>query len=762
MTRAARLLASCFLPVSLTLDRPISTSGGLIVGVLLLAGLVAWLLWRRMKSAVRDTEARAALEAERLSRVAAEAQARDAETQAALEREQADRQAAEARVRSAEAIAQAAEISAQVLDGATHALFAVDLDGRVTLVNRCTCSMTGRPAEALIGLPVEEMFAPDCRIEVEARRRVALATGAPVSLRGAEFLRGDGQTVPVRSNFAPLRRGDQVVGLVGTAEDNRERRATEIQLSRMAAVIEQSSESILITDLDEQIVYVNPAFERASGYRARDLLGRDFRIVRSEAGGGAPRDMDRALSRSVRSGGTWQGIIIGRRSDGLLYPERATVFPIRDRSGRIINFASVTRDITQEQKLEEQLLQSQKLEAIGQLAGGIAHDFNNILTVINGYAGLALLTLPHETPLWRHLSEIKREGARAANLTRQLLAFSRKQRIEPRRLELNDLLLDLQQLLSRLIGENTELRVEPGGPALVLADPTQLEQVFVNLVVNARDALDESGTRERHISITTELVDLDAETVSRLHGSTVGPHVQIEVADTGSGMSEDVISKIFEPFFTTKPVGQGTGLGLATVYGIVKQNGGSIFVDSEPGVGTTFRIYWPRQARPIALGDPARPEGVGDSVLAATPIPLPQGRGETVLLVEDEAAVRGFAVLTLRALGYTVVEAADGREALEWVEQADGPLDLIFTDLIMPHLGGRKLVEAVRPIRPGARVLLCTGYTDPPDRAESGGAKWPQLQKPYSPEQLAFRIRDVLDGPPMGGLIPAPPPEAAP
>jgi PAS domain S-box-containing protein len=391
------------------------------------------------------------------------------------------------------------------------------------------------------------------------------------------------------------------------------------------------------------------------------------------------------------------------------------------------------RLIEVEREKEEQLRQSQKMEAVGQLAGGIAHDFNNLLTAIIGYSEMTLRRVEPESPVWRNVEEIRKAGTRAASLTRQLLAFSRKQVLQAKVLDINSVVVEMNKLLRRLIGENIEL-LTLLAPDLgrVKADPGQIEQVLMNLVVNARDALADGGK----ITIETTNVDLDDDSDGSHASVTPGEYVLISVSDTGTGMDAATQERIFEPFFTTKAVDKGTGLGLSTVYGVVKQSGGNISVSSEVGTGTTFKVYLPRV------------EATTDDGLTEGAIPCVALGTETVLLVEDEQMVRHMARHILEVSGYTVLEAASGREAMEICKVHDGPVDLLLTDVVMPHMSGPRLSEQVMKIRPGISVLYMSGYTD--NAIVHQGVLdegVPFLQKPFSPDALALKVRECLDSP---------------
>ena len=406
--------------------------------------------------------------------------------------------------------------------------------------------------------------------------------------------------------------------------------------------------------------------------------------------------------------------------------------PLVDANGRADQVLVVSTDITERRRLGEQLLQSQKMEAVGQLAGGVAHDFNNLLTVITSYSALLLGDLAEGDPRREDVTEIKQAADRAAGLTRQLLAFSRKQVLQPRMLDLNQVVAGTEKMLRRLIGEDIDLvTVEGSNLGLVHADAGQIEQVIVNLAVNARDAMPGGG----RLTIETANVELAADVASRRLDTRAGAYVMLAVTDTGTGIPSDALPHIFEPFFTTKERGKGTGLGLATVHGIVKQSGGDVWLYSEPGQGTTFKVYLP-----LMEGDASTvaPEGARRAV-------APRGT-ETVLLVEDDAALRQLARRVLEGQGYVVVEATNGRHALEACDGYSGRIDLVLTDVVMPELGGRAVAERLAERWPSVRLLYMSGYTDD-DVVRRGvlDTRAAFLQKPFTPEVLARKVREVLD-----------------
>jgi signal transduction histidine kinase/ActR/RegA family two-component response regulator len=399
--------------------------------------------------------------------------------------------------------------------------------------------------------------------------------------------------------------------------------------------------------------------------------------------------------------------------------------------GAVVRYEGMNEDITQRKLLEEQLTQSQKMEAVGLLAGGVAHDFNNALSVITGYSGLLQMRLPADDPLVRYAEEIAKAAHRAAGLTRQLLAFSRKQVIQPVILDLNSLIVEMEKMLRRLIGENIEIFITRDvGLARVKADASQMEQILMNLAVNARDAMLQGGK----VTIRTENADLD-ETYSLQHlHFKPGRYVILSFSDTGCGMDKETLARIFEPFFTTKEPGKGTGLGLSTVYGIVKQNGGYISAYSEPGQGTTFKIYLP-QAEGTVQSTPA----------VRTAEILPPRGSETILLVEDEEALRTLARNCLENQGYCVLEAADGNAAIATAEKHSGPIQLLLTDVIMPGMNGRDLADRLTELRPTIKVLYLSGYAS--DLIAQYGVLDPQillLEKPFTLRALLIKVQEAL------------------
>jgi nitrogen-specific signal transduction histidine kinase/ActR/RegA family two-component response regulator len=411
---------------------------------------------------------------------------------------------------------------------------------------------------------------------------------------------------------------------------------------------------------------------------------------------------------------------------------RCSGWPIRDESGRVVLLELFAENVTERRALERQLRTAQKMEAVGRLSGGIAHDFNNLLGVIIGYSQVLKRSLKPENPLYEHAEEIEKASQRAVSLTRQLLAFSRQQVLEPVILNLNTLVSDMEKMLPRLIGEDIALTLALD-PALaqVKADPSQVEQVIMNLAVNARDAMPDGGK----LIIQTANVDLDTAYTHQHPGSRVGSYVMLRVTDTGTGIEPEIQAQIFEPFFTTKERDKGTGLGLATVYGVVKQSGGYIAVDSEKGKGASFSVYLPLVEHAVTSPD------------LSDELPARSARGsETILLVEDEESLRKLADMFLRDRGYHVLTAADGVQALQVARQHPGPIHLLLTDVVMPGINGRVLAERLAPSQPGMKVLYMSGYTDSFIAGHGVLEAGSHLQhKPFTEEALTRKVRELLD-----------------
>ncbi|MDY3555235.1 PAS domain S-box protein [Gemmata sp. JC717] len=654
---------------------------------------------------------------------------------AAAVRDVSDRAAAEAAGRAAaEAERRAWEQTRATLDALPAQIALLDPAGAIVAVN---AAWRRSAADGDIGAPYLGVRA---RIWTGTRaadeRHVGDGLGAVLAGTAAEFvceyLYGTHQGPRwCRLVVTPVRT-DRVTGAAVTHIDVTERKAAEQALRFRERAITSTAQGFVICDFlapDRPLTYVSPGFERITGWAAGDAIGRNCRFLQG-------RDTDRAAVdrlRAAQAAGEACAVeLLNYRRDGSPFWNGVSVSPVRDEAGRVTHYVGVLSDVTARRQLDEQSRQGQKMEAIGRLASGVAHDFNNLLTVINGYTEILLSELPPGGRAHQLLREVWDAGERSAGLTRQLLSFSHKQVLRPQDLDLNAAVAGAESLLRRLIGEHIRLVTWPGADAgAAHADAGQFQQVLMNLSINARDAMPAGG----QLTIRTGAFDLGADHPRARLGAPPGRYATLSVSDTGCGMSAEVKDHLFEPFFTTKGVGKGTGLGLATVFGVVQSNGGWVEVESEPGAGTTVCVYLPQVAAP----PPPPPE----------PPPARPPRGaETILLVEDEDGVRALSRCVLAACGYTVLEACDGEEALR-LARAQGPsIQLLLTDVVMPGPSGREVAEEIRGRHPATKVLFVSGYTD--DAVVTRGVfqdRMHFLHKPFSPHALALKVREVLDAP---------------
>jgi PAS domain S-box-containing protein len=585
--------------------------------------------------------------------------------------------------------------------------------GKIILANRAAKEMFGIGATAVPKIYSLIDFAfPERRAIAEELIRELSSRAVRVAPRETKLVRPDGQLLDVEIAASSYSH-EGVLTIQVVLRDISRRKHDEEENARLIRAIEQVCESIVVTDLDARIVYVNPAFERISGYCREEVLGNNPRVLKS---GQHSNDFYVQLWATLKAGESWSGRFVNRTKSGRLYTEEATISPVTNRNGEIINYVAVKRDVTLETEMQEQLHQSQKMDAVGRLAGGVAHDFNNMLMVIVSYAELIANSLPEAHPLRAHTSQILLAAQRSSALTRQLLAFSRKQVLAPQVLDCNTILTETTSMIRRLISENIELRCRLE-PELwpVRADADQLVQVILNLCVNSRDAMPNGGT----IVLATRNYHVDRG------------FVEISVSDTGIGIPADLQEKLFEPFFTTKERGKGTGLGLATVYGIVQQSGGHIRVESSPGQGATFTIYLPRCLEPASASTPPANRPVLD------------GRS-LVMVVEDEGALRQAITEHLRKHGYQVIHAPDGIQALDLLSR-NPDVAILISDLIMPHMGGRELARLALARLPHLRTIFMSGYADQAlDPSDAGGSPTNFLQKPFAMDHLLTRIAALI------------------
>ncbi len=603
-------------------------------------------------------------------------------------------------------------------------------DGRFLEINQRFCDIIGYAHEEICDRNFQAITHPDDLAADLKQMRRMLANEIHTYALEKRYYRKDGECIWVNLSVSLVREPTgEPKYFVSVVEDISARKRAEAERSRLFKAIEQMAEMVLVTDLAGTILYTNPAFEKISGYTCAEVLGQNPRRLKS---GKHDAEFYRQLWETLKRGEVWHGHFINRRKDGALLEQEATISPVRDASGVIVNYVAVCRDVTREQELERRVLQSQKMEVIGQLAGGVAHDFNNILAAMMMELSLADTEKDLPGEIREILGELKASVERAANLTRQLLLFSRRQVMQPVDLDLNELVTGLAKMIQRLISEEVrlELKLHPA-PLLTHADAGMLDQVLMNLAVNARDAMPNGG----RLVIETGSKLLDETGLGFQPEAVPGRYVVLSVSDTGAGISPEVMPHIFEPFFTTKAVGKGTGLGLATVFGIVKQHGGWIKVYSEPQRGTHFQIFLPA----CKEADHGR----------ATSFPqfIPRGGTETILLVEDERPVRVATRMVLERHGYHVLEAAHGVEASNVFAAHPGRIHLLLTDLVMPEgVGGRELATRLLERDPNLRVIFTSGYS-----GEIAGRELNLqpgqcfLQKPSPPKELLETVHRILN-----------------
>jgi len=551
-----------------------------------------------------------------------------------------------------------------------------------------------------------------------------------------EEYRKNGSKIWVELSLSFIRdQAGRALNILSVSRDVTERKVSEQTLLQLSQAVEQSPSVVIITDTKGNIEYVNNKFTEVTGYLLYDVIGKNPRILKS---GETPSEEYKALWDTILDGKEWHGEFHNKKKDGSLYWESATISPIKDVNGKIISFLALKEDITtqkqteiEQKNLREQLLQAQKMESVGRLAGGVAHDFNNMLGVIYGHADLAMEDMKETDPLFRHMELIKSAAEKSANLTHQLLAFARKQPVAPKVVDLNDSISDMLKMLRRLIGEQIILAWLPGGDLWKISiDPSQIDQILANLCVNARDAISGNG----QITIETANQKFDEKQCKIHTGYLPGEFVQITISDSGSGMDEETIKLIFEPFFTTKEIGKGTGLGLATVYGIVQQNNGFIDVQSSPGKGTSFRIFLPK------LNYDA------DEVKTSVKTKMLRGNNEVVLIVEDQEEILEMTINLLENIGYKVLSSSSPNQAIEITSDYTGTIDLLITDVIMPEMNGKELSEKIQRRFPKIRTLFMSGYTDDilaPHGIMVDGMHF--IHKPFLMKDFANKIREIID-----------------
>jgi two-component system, cell cycle sensor histidine kinase and response regulator CckA len=620
-----------------------------------------------------------------------------------------------------------------IIDGVPALVFSVDRQYRYTSFNAGHAALM----KAIYGASIQQGHSMLDYMTVAEDRETArhnldrAAAGEHLAEEGYS-----GDELRTRRYFhvshSPIRTDQgEIIGVAVLAQDMTERRSADEALhaseERYRRFVEDDVAGVFITTRDGRVLTCNPAFARMFGFASvGDVLATNVVTIYQDH---AARDA--VLAELQARGRIDEREMAWQRLDGSPVAAVETAIGDFDAAGDLVAIRGYVIDVTERKRLEEQLRQSQKMEAIGRLAGGVAHDFNNLLTAINGYADILAAGMAPDDERLADVEEIRKAGDRAAALTRQLLAFSRRQVLKPAVIDLRNVVAGIAPMLRRLVGEHIELRApQTLDLGRVRADPSQIEQVLLNLVVNARDAMPAGGT----LTIETANSELDDE-YARTHPPAVpGPYVLLAVSDTGTGMDETTMAHLFEPFFTTKALGEGTGLGLATVYGIVSQSGGHVTAYSEPGHGSTFKVFLPRVADTVEPHTPALAQPAA-------------GGAETILLVEDEDAVRSFVERVLGRLGYTVTTAHSGDEAFALAADHAGPIDLLVTDVMLPGLVGSEISKRLTALRPSLRTLFISGYTE--DSIVHGGELGPGvafLSKPFTPDALGHAVRAVLDG----------------
>jgi len=651
--------------------------------------------------------------------------------------------------RSAKSIADIA-LSMDLLEALPDAIVAVDNDGTIVQVNSQTQELFGYLRDELIGQKIE-MLVPERHRSQHHHHREGFAQTPKTRRMGADLdlygRRRNGSEFPVEISLSPVSTETGAFVLSAIRDiSNRKRIAEELRRaneelhqrtteqlgeyrSRLASIIDSSEDAILSKGLDGTITSWNRGAEHIYGYAPEEVVGKHISLLLPAD---RPDEIPEILRKIARGERIEHHESVRVTKDGRRLDVSISVSPLRDAAGEIAGASAIARDITAQKRAEDQLRQAQKMEAIGRLAGGVAHDFNNILAIITSCTEFLRDRIDPSAEPSVYVENIRKALERGTSLTRQMLAFSRTSAIQPRILDLNERLREISKLLRPLLGDDVEILIVPrSSSALIEADPGQLDQIVVNLAVNARDAMPRGGK----LILETSAVRFDEDFAEQHQAMPAGKYVLLAVSDTGIGMDEATVSRIFEPFFTTKEAGKGTGLGLATVYGIVKQNGGNILVYTEPGQGTTFKIYLPSAEHKIGLASQPEAEVVS-----------PKRQGTTILLVEDDEIMRSLTRKLLEEHGYAVAEADDGKSALEWVESHPGEIDLLLTDVVMRRMSGPELAQRLSAPYPSLKVVYMSGYTgELMANREVLKPGVTLLEKPFSRTALLNTIHTTLE-----------------
>jgi PAS domain S-box-containing protein len=629
--------------------------------------------------------------------------------------------------RASEALRASEEHLRAILESTGEGILVIDRHGRVTHANQRFAEMMSIPDDLLAErnedctwrFITEQLLIPEAGLALTSHiHQSAEAVSDSLMLK-------DGRIIELFS--CPLIKSTEVIGRVWSFRDISQRKQAEATLERLGKAIDHTSDVILTSDPHGVITYTNPAFERVTGYRRDQVIGRKVSLLKS---GKHDQQFYRDLWMTITSGRSWRGRITNKRRDGTLFTEQTTISPVLSESGEVVSYVKVSRDISAELGLEEQLRQAQKMELFGRITGGVAHDFNNLLTPILGFVDVLLLSSSEHDPGRDKLLQVRKAAGRARDLTRQLLAFGRKQVLEMKPADLNRIVTDFHKMLRRTIREDIDIAVELRATGNIMADVAQIEQVLMNLAVNAQDAMPHGGK----LTIRTDDIDLGTEDAEAHPELRPGPMIELVVSDTGCGIDADSLQHVFEPFFTTKEDGKGTGLGLATVHGIVKQHDGCIMASSRPDEGTTLKLVFPRII--------ADTKGAGEQ--QARPRP-PTGR-ETVMVVEDDEQVRILVTSVLEMHGYSVIEASNAEECLCLADEYQGTIHLLITDVVMPGMNGRELYECLFTRMPQLKVLFMSGHAE--ETIYNTGVldrDTTFLHKPISMHALTEKVREILE-----------------
>ncbi len=638
-------------------------------------------------------------------------------------------------------------LSSDLLEAIPDAILAVDREGTILQINSQVQELFGYERDQLIGEKIE-LLVPERFRRDHHQHRDNFAAHPKIRRMGADLelygRRRNGSEFPVEISLSPVAvEGGMVVLSAIRDITNRLRieqelrrvseemhRQTAEQLgesrARLALIMDSSEDAIFAKAIDGTITAWNRGAERIYGYRPEEIIGKNISILVPPD---RPNEVSEILAKIARGEATEHMESLRVRKDGRQLNVSLTVSPLRDTTGKIVGASVIARDITEQRRAEGQLRQSQKMEAVGRLAGGVAHDFNNVLGIIHACSEFLRDRIPAGSATSTYVENIRKATERGSALTRQLLAFSRRQVVKPTLLDLNDRLKDITKLLRPLMGDDVEIIVTSRSQsAVVEVDPGQLDQIVINLAVNARDAMPQGGK----FVLETDVVEFDQHFADQHQPLKPGKYVMMAVSDTGVGMDKITLSRIFEPFFTTKEQGKGTGLGLATVYGIAQQAGGHIWVYSEPGQGTTFKLYLPSAEEKLMAKRPSEDQ-----------VNVPKRQG-TILLVEDDEIMRSLTHQMLKEQGYTVVEATNGKAALEWAQANNEKIDLLLTDVVMPAMSGPELADRMAASNPELKVIYMSGYTGELMEASERLKKGILLEKPFTRTALLHLLDRTL------------------